>query len=119
MAYTHNKRSVITFSRDPLDPDSTDWFYFSYQDWLRADETITEHSALIENGTIITDSVFVDAVTDSEGDSYTDCYAVEISPASGATSVTLTHRVTTTTSGVIDLGRTAIDHSMIIPVKHL
>jgi hypothetical protein len=119
MAYTHNKLNVITFNRDPLDPDSTDWFFFSYQNWLRTGETITEHSAEIENGTIVTDSVSVDTVTDSEGNSYTDCYAVEISPAARATSVTLTHRVTTTTTGVTDLGRTDIDHSMIIPVKHL
>lgn len=119
MAYTHTNRKIVTFGRDPLDPDSTDWFYFSYQDWKRPDETFVANSALIEGGTIDTDSVLVGTVTDSEGVSYTDTFAVQITPSSSVASVTLTHRVSTTTGGTPDLGRTNIDHSINIPVKHL
>lgn len=35
-------------SLDPIDPDSTDWVFFSYQNWLRAFEAITEHKALLQ-----------------------------------------------------------------------
>lgn len=119
MAYVHSNLKMVPLSRDPIDPDSTDWVYFSYQNWLRPDESITAHSALIEGGTIETDSVAVQTVQDSVGDSYSDTYAVEITPAAGASVVVVTHRITTTVGGAVDLGRTNIDHSVTIRVKHL
>jgi len=117
MAYTHNNRKVVTLTNDPIDPDSTDWVYFSYQDWLRAYETITTHDASIVGGTIVTDSTDVGSVVDSLGDTYTNCYGVEFSVATGATKVTITHRVTSTITSTPDLGRTNIDHTAVIPVK--
>jgi hypothetical protein len=119
MAYVHSNKSKIRCRYDPIDADSTDWVYFSYQDWLRTNETISAHSALISGGTIVTNSTYLGTVTDSLGDSYTDVYGVEISVASTATSVSVTHRVTSTVAGTPDLGRTNIDHTAVIPVRVL
>lgn len=119
MAYTHNNKTVVSFGRDPIDPDSTDWVYFSYQNWLRSGESITSHDASISGGTIDTDSVLIGTVTDSLGNSYTNCYGVEFTPSSGSSEVIITHRVTSTISGSPDLGRTNIDHTIKIPVRSL
>lgn len=119
MAYTYSNKKIVTFSRDPIDPDSTDWVYFSYQNWLRTGETITAHVASISGGTIVTTSSSLGTVTDSLGVSYTNTYGVEITPSAGSTEVIVTHRVTSTTSGLTDLGRTNIDHTIKIPVKTL
>lgn len=119
MAYAHSNKGIVTFSRDPIDPDSTDWVYFSYQEWLRTGETITTHDASISGGTIETDSTSLGTVTDSLGVSYTNTYGVEITPLSGSSAVIITHRVTSTISGSPDLGRTNIDHTIKIPVRTL
>lgn len=119
MAYTHNNKSIVTFSRDPIDQDSTDWVYFSYQNWLRTGESITVHDAIITGGTIETDSTALGTVTDSLGGSYTNTYGVEFTPSSGSSEVIITHRVTSTVSSSPDLGRTNIDHTVKIPVKTL
>jgi hypothetical protein len=119
MAYTHSNKGIVTFSRDPIDPDSTDWVYFSYQEWLRTGETITTHDASISGGTIETDSTSLGTVTDSLGISYTNTYGVEITPSSGSSEVIVTHRVTSTIAGLPDLGRTNIDHTIKIPVRTL
>jgi hypothetical protein len=117
MAYIHNNRRIVTLTNDPIDSDSTDWVYFSYQDWLRTNETITTHDASIVGGAIVTDSTAVGSVVDSLGDTYTNCYGVKFSVSAGATKVTITHRITSTISGSPDLGRTNIDHTAVIPVK--
>lgn len=119
MAYVHSNKGIVTFSRDPIDPDSTDWVYFSYQEWLRTHETITAHDASISGGTIETDSTSLGTITDSLGDSYTNTYGVEITPSAGVTEVVITHRVTSTVTGSPDLGRTNIDHTIKIPVRTL
>lgn len=119
MAYIHNNRRQPLCVADPIDPDSTDWAYFSYQDWLRANETITTHIASIVGGTIVTDSTYVGSMTDSLGVTYTNVYGVKFSVTTGSTQVTITHRVTSTVSGSPDLGRKNIDHSIIIPVVTL
>ena len=119
MAYRHNNRDVVICHSDPIDPDSTDWVFFSYQNWLRPFEAITEHKALITGGTIVTDSVFIGDVVDSLGNTYTNTYGVEFSVTTGATQVAITHRVDSTVSGSIDLGRTHIDHTTIIQVSSL
>lgn len=119
MAYLHNNRVQVLCSRDPIDPNSTDWVYFSYQDWLRVNESITAHSALITGGTIVTDSTSVGTITDSLGDSYTNTYGVEFSVTAGSSSVSITHRITSTITGSPDLGRTNIDHTVVIPVEEL
>lgn len=119
MAYRHNNRDVVICHSDPIDPDSTDWVFFSYQNWLRAFETITTHIALITGGSIVTDSTFIGDVTDSLEVTYTNVYGIEFSVTAGATQVAITHRVTSTISGSPDLGRTGIDHTAIIQVKPL
>jgi hypothetical protein len=117
MAYIHNGRNAVICYADPIDPDSTEWIYFSYQNWLLADESISAHKALVSGGTIVTDSVFIGDMVDSLGDTYTDVYGIEFSSTTGSTQVAITHRVDTTVSGPIDLGRTNIDRTAIIPVR--
>jgi hypothetical protein len=119
MAYRHNNRDVVICYSDPIDPDSTDWVFFSYQNWKRPFETITENKALITGGTVVTDSVFIGDVVDSLGNIYTDTYGVEFSVTAGATQVAITHRVDSSVSGSPNLGRTHIDHTAIIQVKPL
>jgi hypothetical protein len=119
MSYTHSKKAPVVLSNDPIDPDGTDWVYFSYGNWLRDGETITSHSALISGGTIVTASTYLGDMTDSEGTAFTQVYGVEFSVTAGATQVTITHRKSTTTTGTVDLGRTNIDHSAVLKVKTL
>ncbi len=118
MAYTHDGKKPVTLKNDPIDADSTDWAYFVYDDWLTAGETITAHSATIAGGTIETASTSVGPIT-LDGTAYQTAYAVEIKPSSGSTQVSVTHRVTTTKAGAVDLGRTGIDRTAIFPVKVL
>ena len=70
-------------------------------------------------GTIVTDSTYLGTMVDDTGTSYDQTYGVEYSVTEGATSVTLTHRVSTSTTGAVDLGRTDIDRSVVIPVRTL
>lgn len=119
MAYTHYGKRPVVSRNDPIDPDGTDWVFFHYDGWLRAGETITSHEVLIAGGTIVTDSTYLGTMTADDGVEYLQTYGVEISVTSGATSVTITHRVSTSTIGAVDLGRTDIDHSVILPVKAL
>lgn len=119
MAYTHDGRKPVTSKYDPIDPNGIDWGYFHWDNWLRAGETIIAHEASITGGTIVTDSTYLGTMTADDGVEYNQTYGVEFSVATGATSVTLTHRVSTSTVGAVDLGRTDIDRSVIIPVKTL
>lgn len=119
MSYTHDGKKQVIAKNDPVDPDGIDWAFFAYDDWLRTDETITSHSALIQGGVIETDSTFLGNVVDPDGTVYTQCYGVEFSVEPGATQVVITHRVSTTVAGAVDLGRTDIDRSVVIPVKEL
>jgi len=118
MSYTHNKKSPVVLKNDPVDPNDEDWIYFSYGDWLREGETITTHSALCEGGEILTDSVYLGTMTDSEGVEFTEVYGTRFKATEGSTSVMVTHRKTTVTSGPVDLGRTS-DHSAVMSVKTL
>ncbi len=119
MAYIHDGRKPVNSKNDPIGPDGTDWVFFHYDDWLRDGETITSHEGLITGGTIVTDSTYLGTMTADDGIEYLQTYGIEISVTEGATSVTLTHRVSTTTVGAVDLGRTDIDRSVIIPVRTL
>lgn len=119
MAYTHSKKSPVVLKNDPVDPDGTDWVYFSYGDWLRSGETISSHSALCEGGAIVTDSTYLGDMTDSEGAAFTEVYGVQFSVTADVTQVTVTHRKSTQTSGSVNLGRLNIDHSALILVKSL
>lgn len=119
MSYTHSGKTPIVLSNDPVDADGIDWVFFSYGDWLRTGETITESSAAIVGGEIETDSTYLGTMIDSDGVSYNNCYGVQFSVISGATQVEITHRVTTTVTGIVDLGRTDIDRTAIIKVKRL
>lgn len=118
MTYTHDGKKPVVLKNDPIDEDSSDWVYFIYDDWLTTGETITAHSALITGGTIETDSTSVGPIT-LDGTEYQTAYAVYVKPSAGSTQIFVTHRVTTTKTGAIDLGRTNIDRSAIIQVKVL
>jgi len=119
MAYTHDGKKPVTSKNDPIDPDGTDWIFFHYDGWLRAGESVISHTAEIIGGTIVTDSTYLGTMTADDGIEYAQTYGVEISVTTGSTSVTLTHRVSTSTIGAVNLGRTGIDHSVIIPIKTL
>lgn len=115
MAYIHDGKKPVVLKNDPIDADSTDWVYFVYDDWLTTGETITSHSATIVGGTIETASTAVGPIT-LDGNTYQTVYAVEIKPASGSAQISVTHRITTTKVGVVDLGRTSIDHTAVLNV---
>lgn len=119
MAYTHNGGRPVTLQSDPIDPDSTEWVYFVYDQWLRAGETITAHSALVEGGTLVTDSVYLGALSDVDGTAYSTVYGVQVTPDAGATQVQVTHRVTTTTSDTPPLSRVNVDRTAILLVRSL
>lgn len=119
MAYTHSKTKPVVLKNDPVDPDGTDWAYFSYGEWLRAGETITDHSGLVDGGVLVTDSTYLGDMTDSEGAVFTECYGVQFSVDADATQVTVTHRKSTQTTGSVNLGRLNIDHSAVFMVKTL
>lgn len=118
MAYTHDGKKPVVMKSDPIDADSTDWVYFVYDDWLTVGETITSHSATITGGTIETASTSVGPIT-LDGTEYQTVYAVEVKPSSGSTQVSVTHRVSTTKAGAVDLGRTNIDHTAVLNVVAL
>ena len=119
MAYIHNRRTPVIMAADPIDPNSTDWIFFSYQNWLRTDESISAHAATIKGGTIVTASTLLGSMTDSDGTAFTNVYGVKFSVTEGAKRVVIHHRITTTTTGAVDLGRTNIDTTAIIPVVSL
>lgn len=119
MAYKHDGKKPVVTKNAPIDPDGTDWEFFYYDNWLRVGESIIDHSALITNGIIVTDSTYIGTMVDDAGVSHDQTYGVQYKAVPGATTITLTHRVSTSTIGAIDLGRIDIDHSVIIPVKVL
>lgn len=119
MSYTHDGKRPVTLRNDPIDPNSTDWFFFTYENWLRTDESIVEHSALVSGGQIETDSVYLGTMVDDDGVSHNEVYGVQVSVTEGTTRLTVTHRVSTETSGALDLGRLDIDHSVVVPVVTL
>lgn len=117
MSYAHRNSGPVMLTMDPIDADSTDWVFFSYQGWLRADETITSHSASIVGGTLVSASAYIGSMTDADGATYEHVYGFQVKPTIGAPHMLVTHRVSTSTSGSTNLGRTNIDHSAIIPVR--
>ena len=119
MAYTHNGTRPVSMKDDPIDADSTDWVFFSYADWLRDGETIVDHETLIAGGVIVTDATSLGTVVDDAGTEYANTYGVQFSVIAGSASVSITHRVTTTTTGTPNLARIAIDKTVVIPVKVL
>ena len=119
MSYVHDSKKPVVLKNDPADEDGTDWVYFSYQNWLRADETISDHEAFVTGGTLATDSTYLGTVQDTEGVAFAEVYGVQFTVDAGATAVTITHRVSTTTGGAVDLGRLDMDMSATIPVRAL
>jgi hypothetical protein len=119
MSYTHDKKKPVVLKNDPVDPDGTDWAYFSYGDWLRDGESITDHSGIVTDGVLVTDSTYLGDMTDSEGTVFTECYGVQFSVNADASEVIVTHRKSTSTIGAVNLARLNIDHSARIPVKTL
>ncbi len=118
MSYTHDGKRPVVLKNDPIGSGSSDWVYFVYDDWLTDGETITAHSESITGGTIKTASTAVGPIT-LDGVEYQTVYAVEIKPSVGSTQLSVTHRVTTTKAGPVDLGRTDIDITAVINVKSL
>lgn len=116
--YIHRGKAPVTLYRDPIDADSTDWVYFIYDGWLTAGESITTHSALIEGGTIETNSTLVGPITLNSVE-YQSVYAVQVKPFSGSAQIAVTHRVTTTKAGAVDLGRINIDRTALIDIVQL
>lgn len=117
MAYVHDGKKPVVSKNDPIDEDGIDWQFFFWDNWLRPGETIIAHSANIDGGTIVTDSTYLGTMIDDEGNSHDQTYGVEYSATKGARFVTLTHRVSTSTTGAVDLGRTDIDRSVVVPVR--
>jgi hypothetical protein len=119
MSYIHKGIKPVVLNEDPIDPGSTDWVFFTYDTWLRAGETVIAHSAQIEGGIIVTDSTYLGVMMDDDGVQHTQTYGVEFSVIPESLRVIITHRKSTQTVGAIDLGRTSMDHTVILPVKSL
>ena len=118
MAYTHDGRKPVQLKSDPIDPDSTDWFFFHLDPLLRDGESVVSASAFATGGTIETDATFLGAVTDG-GVTYSQTYGVEASPEAGATELQVTFRFSTSTGGAVNLGRTNLDFTIRVAVNHL
>ena len=117
--YEHTGRYPVVLQASPVDPNSTDWVYFSYQDVLRVNELVSSHSALISGGTIVTDSSYLGTVTTLDGEIYDQVYAVQFTPEVGSDEVRVTHRISTSTTDSPSLSRLNIDHTAVIPVETL
>lgn len=119
MSYTHTGKAPVSIRAQPLDADSTDWVYFVYEEWLRPEESITKHAAIVSGAEMVTDSLFIGDMVDDEGVSHSNVYAVQVKPDPTSSEVTITHRVSTTTTGAVDLGRLDIDRTVVIAVEVL
>jgi len=126
MAYRHNRKRPVIMRNDPIDPESSDWVYFSYTDWLLLGEEITSHSGIVTGGTLVQNSTYFGALTDKDGTLYRNVYGVMVKPDANATKVVVTHRKSTYRINYseddgeqINTGRLNIDHSAEIPVRHL
>lgn len=119
MSYLHDGKKPVVCKNNPIDPDSIDWVYFALDSWLRANEAVTTHVALVEGGTVVVDSTYLGSKTDADGNVYAKVYGIKFSVLAGAKQVTVTLRTTTSLNNSVDLGRTNIDHSVIIPVISL
>lgn len=135
--YIHNNKSPVFLKNDPFDPDGQDWVYVCYggylkdgevvEKWLRTDESIIAHTlAAITGGSMVTDSTYLGTVITDEGVTCYEVYAVKIqadlsnyNTETERYEVLWTHRVSTSTSGAVDLGRTDIDHSGYAVVRSL
>lgn len=118
MSYIHDGKRPVLLKNDPIDDGSSDWVYFVYDSWLTAGETITAHSESIAGGTIETASTSVGPIT-LDGTTYQTVYAVKVKPSVGSTQLSVTHRVSTTKAGAVDLGRTNIDRTAVLNVTSL
>lgn len=119
MSYTHTGKKPLNITRQPFDADSTDWVYFVYEDWLRPDEVITTSEASVVGATLVTDSTLIGEMIDDEGVTHTNVYGVQVKPDADSSEITITHRVSTETLGVIDLGRLDVDRTVTIAVEVL
>ena len=119
MSYVHDNKKPVVLKNDPADENGTDWIYFSYQDWLRTGETISDHHAFVTGGIVATDSTYLGTMEDRAGVTFSDVYGVQFTVDAGATTVMVTHRVSTTTTGAVDLGRLNMDMSATLPVRVL
>lgn len=120
MSYIHKGLQPVEFYKNPINPDATDWVYFTYEDWLRADENIITSSATVQGCELVTDSVHVGTILDDEGVEHIHVYAVQITPSANSQNAVVTHRITTQTMGyVVNLGRFDIEHTVSIPVEVL
>ena len=119
MAYPHSGFAPVVLSEDPISEGATDWVFFSYAGWLRDGEEIIEHAAMVANGQLIQDSTFCGAVADAKGVRHEHVYGVQIKPTPGAKQLFVTHRVSTTFAGAINLARTDVDRTVILPIRQI
>ncbi len=124
MTYIHRSEPVI-MRRDPIDSDSTDWFYWTlggvtddegnvvYQPWLRPGEAVTSVDALIVNGTVREGPTpYANREEHETGYTHTAVYGVKAQPSIGANEgrMNVTLRITTSEE------RENIDKTISVPV---
>lgn len=121
--YIHGGKTPVTLKNDPADPDGSDWVFFCYggyldngaivKRWLRSDETITANTALISGGNVVTDSTYVGTLIEGGVEMY-EVYGVQFEFLPESRIVVVTHRVSTATSGAVNLARLKMDRSVVI-----
>lgn len=119
MVYSHTGKAPVDLKDDPMSPWSEDWVYFVLSSFLRTNETVTEHSATVTGGDLVTDSTFIGTITDPCGNTYTSVYGVKVGAVSGSSRITVALTFSTSVSGDVDIGRTAVTRTVTIPVRTL
>lgn len=119
MAYTHTGKGPLTLRKDPIDPITTDWVYFSYANWLRDGESIVSHRADVVGGTIVTDSVYLGTIEDNTGIQYGESYGVQVKPDIETGSLEVSHIVSTSVSVGIDTARLDISHTAVLRITEV
>lgn len=124
MTYVHRTGPVI-LTGAPIDPDSTDWFYWTlggvtdsegapaYPAWLLSGEAVTDVSVVVTNGAVLEGPTLYASRNEAHtGYTHATVYGVKVTPtiAGGAGHMSLTLRITT------GAGRESIDKTISVPV---
>ena len=119
MVYSHTGKAPVDLREDPMSPLSQDWVYFVFSSFLRTGETITDHSATVTGGELVVDSTYIGTITDPCGNTYTNVYGVKVGAIAGSSRITVVLTFSTSVSGDVDIGRTDVTRTVIIPVRTL